>query len=236
MDIVKRSFLRACINHSCLDEEAIDQILSPLCDQHEVTKPTSREELHEFVASIESTIKELSQSLSFMKHPITGKEYLVFALTDSTPDKQNHPGLTTEECQYFSIVLDKVAQKEDCHIAWNEAYFDVNFKGSAKPPKKVRMQSLVDLWTAMGYFLESNDNLYLGPRSILEFEFYLRTNFPDTIKECALCKQLVLWDIKCSDCNRKIHRECIRKYLRTRSNCPTCGQKWTTRLSISTNT
>ncbi|XP_030556733.1 non-structural maintenance of chromosomes element 1 homolog [Drosophila novamexicana] len=231
MDMVKRAFLRACINHSCLDHDQIDKILIPLCEHHQVTKPAKKEALHDFVKDIEGAIKELSQSLSFMKHPITGKEYLVFAITDATPDKQNHPGLTAEECLYFSNLLDKLGQQEDCHIAWNEAYSDLDFKGSTKPPKKLRMQTLLQLWTEMGYFLESDDRLYLGPRSIVEFEFYLRSNYAETIKECALCKQLVLWDIKCSDCGRKIHRECIRKYLRTRSNCPTCGNKWATRLS-----
>ncbi|KAH8411923.1 hypothetical protein KR222_002514 [Zaprionus bogoriensis] len=232
MDIVKRAFLRSCINHGCLDEVLIERILTPLCEHHKVTKPANIEELREFVAGIESTIKELDQSLGFLRHPVTGKEYLVFCFTDSTPSKENHPGLSPVECQYFSTLLDKLANRDECRMAWNEAYFDVDFTGAAKPLKKVRMQELVKLWTDMGYLLEVDDSLYLGPRSLLEFESYLRSNFADTIKECALCKQLVLWDIKCSDCGRRIHRECIRKYLRTRSNCPTCGQKWTTRLSL----
>ncbi|KAL7742022.1 hypothetical protein ACLKA6_018276 [Drosophila palustris] len=231
MDMVKRAFLRACINHSCMDNDLIDKILSPLCEHHQVTKPANKEQLHTFVAEIVDSIKEFSQTLTFMKHPITGKEYLVFAITDATPDPHNHPGLTAEECQYFSMVLDKLGHEEDCYITWNEAYAEFNFKGSVRAPKKVRMQELIEMWTQMGYFLEAEDRLYLGPRSIIEFEFYLRSNYPDTIKECQLCKQLVLWDVKCSDCNRKIHRECIRKYLRTRSNCPTCNKKWSTRLS-----
>ncbi|ALC38730.1 CG11329 [Drosophila busckii] len=230
MDLVQKAFLRACINHSCLDLEQIDVILKPMCEHHGVTKP-SKDTLRDFVGDIAATIKELKQSLRFIKHPISGKEYLVFGLTDATPDTHNHPGLTPEECQYFSIILDKLAVQEDFHIAWHEAY-SVDFKGSSRPPKKHRMQELVQLWTDMGYFLEAQDQLYLGPRSIVEFEFYLRSNYEDTIKECALCRQLVLWDVKCSDCGRKIHRECIRKYLRTRSNCPSCNKKWCTRLSI----
>ncbi|EDV98902.1 non-structural maintenance of chromosomes element 1 homolog [Drosophila grimshawi] len=232
MDKVKRAFLRACINHSCLDPEQIDKILTPLCEHHKVEKPANKEALYKLVGEIENTIRELNQSLGFVQHPISGKEYLVFAITEATPDKLAHPGLSAEECQYFSIILDMLGQREDLCIAWNEAYSNVNFKGTAtKPPTKLRMQTLLQMWNDMGYFVESDDHLYLGARSIVEFEFHLRSHYVDTIKECALCKKLVFWDVKCSDCGRKIHRECIRKYLRTRSNCPTCGNKWCTRLS-----
>ncbi|KAH8263243.1 hypothetical protein KR044_006440 [Drosophila immigrans] len=231
MEMVKRAFLRACINRSSLDHDLIDNILSSLCAHYETTKPQNEQELRDFVVEINDSITKFNQSLTFVKHPISGKEYLVFAITDATPDKHSYPGMTAAECQYFAMILDKLGHEEDGHIAWNEAYAELDFKGTARPPSKQRMQTLIQQWAEMGYLLEDHDKLYFGPRSLVEFEFYLRFNFPDTIKPCHLCKQLVLWDIKCSDCGRKIHRDCIRKYLRTRSNCPTCGKKWTTRLS-----
>lgn len=139
--MVKRAFLRACINQGCLDHDIIDQILSPLCEHHQVTKPANRDQLYKFVAEIGGSVKGLSQTLTFINHPINGKEYLVFAITDATPDQHNHPGLTAEECQYFSMVLDKLGHEEDCHIAWNEAYADLNFKGSVKAPKRCACRS-----------------------------------------------------------------------------------------------
>ncbi|XP_030376979.1 non-structural maintenance of chromosomes element 1 homolog [Scaptodrosophila lebanonensis] len=232
MDKVRRAFLRACINHSCLTYDLIDEILTPLCEMHKVTKPNGTEEIKSFVAEIEQTIKEFHQALTFIKHPVSGQDYLVYYLTDPTPDIHLHPNLTAEECQYFSILLDKVANNEECKCLWNMAYSGIDFKNSAKPPKKMRMQELLNEWIDSGYFLEDGDYIYLGPRSILELEFYLRTNYSETIKECMLCRHLVLWDIKCSECDIKLHRNCIRKYLRTRSNCPSCNKQWNTRLSV----
>ncbi|EDW77422.1 uncharacterized protein Dwil_GK18896 [Drosophila willistoni] len=226
---VKLGFLRACKNHSCLSHELIDQILTPLCEHHNVRKPSQLEDLKTFVKEIDESIGEYNQTLTFIKHPIKGKEYLVYAKTDATPDSA--VGLSTMaavEYQYFSILLDKIAQEDDCSIPWTGAYKDLGFEASAKPPKKNRLQVLLHKWCEMGYFLAEDDKIYLGPRSLVEFEFYLLTNHPGTIKKCVLCNNVVLWDIRCASCQEQIHRDCIHKYLQRRSHCPACNSLWTT--------
>ncbi|XP_052837612.1 LOW QUALITY PROTEIN: non-structural maintenance of chromosomes element 1 homolog [Drosophila gunungcola] len=235
MDVVKRGFVRACKNHSYLSYELIDNILGPLCAQHQVSKPSSKEAVKAFVGEINDSISDLGQSLVFIKYPIKTEEYLVYAKTDATPDSVASTGLTAEECQYFSKLLDKIAAEEDCHIPWNAAYSEVLLQGSSKPVKKSRMQELLQKWTQMGYFMELDERIYLGPRSLVELNFYLTSHHTEHIKNCMLCKCLVLWDIRCGSCHIQFHRECIHTYLQRRDICPSCGNLWTTPLRRSTS-
>ncbi|KAH8305395.1 hypothetical protein KR018_001766 [Drosophila ironensis] len=234
MDVVKRGFLRACKNHSYLSYQLIDDILGPLCDRHKVSKPTSKEAIKAFVAEINDSIEDMGQSLVFFKYNIKEEEYLVYATTDATPETAANTGLTPEDCMYFSRLLDKIAATENCCINWNGAYAEQLMQNFGKAMKKNRMQQLVQRWCQMGYFLELDDNVYLGPRSLVELSFYLTTNHGDLIKNCTLCKCLVMWDIKCSTCLTQFHRECIHKYLQKRDICPCCGSLWTTTLRRST--
>ncbi|XP_033168587.1 non-structural maintenance of chromosomes element 1 homolog [Drosophila mauritiana] len=233
MELVKRGFLRACKNHSFLSFELIDYILAPLCANHKTTKPGSKEAIRALVAEINDTIRDLGQLLVFIKYPVKAEEYLVYAKTDATPDSVANTGLTAEECQYFSKLLDKIASEEDCHIAWNVAYNDIVLQASSKPLKKSRMQELLQKWIQMGYFMEVGERIYLGPRSLVELSFYLSSNHAGNIKNCTLCKCLVLWDIRCSSCNIQYHRECIQTYLQRRDICPSCGNLWTTPIRRS---
>ncbi|EDW37329.1 GL25588 [Drosophila persimilis] len=232
MDLVKRAFLRACKNHSTLSYGLIDQILSPLCELHKVDKPANKEALKAFVGEIDGCIRVFDQTLVFIKHALEDEEYLVYAKTDATPDTIANTGLDAEECQYFAKLLDKIADEENCCMAWNQTYSDL---GIEKPPKKLRMQELLKKWCQMGYFLEAEDNIYLGPRTLVELGFYLRSNHAENIESCKLCSNLVLWDIRCDSCHIQYHRDCIRKFLQKRSNCPSCNELWKTPLRVSTD-
>ncbi|XP_017041313.1 non-structural maintenance of chromosomes element 1 homolog [Drosophila ficusphila] len=235
MELVKRGFLRACKNHSYLSYELIDNILVPLCARHKVLKPSSKEAIKAFVSEINDSIQDLGQSLVFIKYPIKAEEYLVYSKTDATPDSVANTGLSAEECQYFSKLLDKIAAEVDCHIPWNAAYNELFLQSTAKPLKKSRMQDLLHKWAQMGYFMELDERIYLGPRSLVELSFYLSTNHSENIKNCMLCKCLVLWDTRCASCHIQFHRECIHTYLQRRDICPSCGNLWTTPLRRSTS-
>ncbi|XP_017095531.3 non-structural maintenance of chromosomes element 1 homolog [Drosophila bipectinata] len=232
MDLVKRSFIRACKNHSYLSFQMISQILTPLCETHKVRQPTSKEAIKAFVGEINDSINNLGQSLVFVKYNIASEEYLVYSKTDATPDTVVNTGLTAEECQYFSKLLDRIASQEDCCIPWNAAY---NENMHSKSLHKGHMQQLLKKWCNMGYFQEIDDSFYLGPRSLVELSFYLSSNYSEHIKNCTLCKGLVMWDIRCSSCQIQFHRECIHKYLQKRDICPSCSNLWTTPLRRSTD-
>ncbi|KAH8393766.1 non-structural maintenance of chromosomes element 1 homolog [Drosophila serrata] len=235
MEVIKRGFIRACKNHSYLSYEGIDEILTPLCATHKVSKPASKEAIKAFVNEINDSIRDLGQSLVFIKYPLMGKEYLVYAKTDATPDSIANTGLTAEECRYFSKLLDKIATSDDSRIPWNFAYNELLLEGLVKPPKKSRMQQLLQKWSQMGYFLDKDDYIYLGPRSLVELSFYLTSSYSEHIKNCTLCKGLVLWDIRCGSCQIQFHRDCIHTYLQKRDICPSCGSLWTTPLRRSTS-
>lgn len=225
----------------------------------EVREPDGLTGIKNLVAEIDSDLRRYEQTLQFIKHPLDGQEYLVFALLIVNLACKFQPQYTDTERNYFYKVLEALVSSDDYGIEWNDFYQIAHLipANVQRPLSKERIQDLQMIWTKQGYFLEKDDKIYLGPRAMVEYGSYLKQNFPDFIKDCILCNKIVYWvciielilihaflsvsilignsfqDVKCSECNVKLHRECIRKYLIKKSTCPGCKRTWNTRLSLS---
>ncbi|XP_067619632.1 non-structural maintenance of chromosomes element 1 homolog isoform X2 [Eurosta solidaginis] len=229
-EMLKKSFLQTCINHGSLSTQQIDQILQPI--RHSYGGNDEEHELKKLVQEINSDIKEFGQELSFVNHPLSDTEYLVFGLTFETPACQLQHHYSESDQIYFAKLMECMANQEDYAISWVDMYNLQNLPATAKKQlTKTRIQNLVRKWSLQGYFLEIEDKIYFGPRMIVEYARHLKTYYSDHVKDCPLCKKVVLWDIKCSHCETKVHKECIRTFLKRNSNCPSCSQLWNTPLN-----
>ncbi|XP_017482011.1 PREDICTED: non-structural maintenance of chromosomes element 1 homolog [Rhagoletis zephyria] len=228
-DGVKKAFLQACINHGSLSTEQINDVLPPICQTYDADDALDVKKL---VLEINNDLKELNQELSFIKHPLLDKEFLVFGLTFETLASKHQQHYTEADQMYFAKLVEIMAPQEDYSISWVDMYNLSSLTPTArKHLPKTRIQFLVKKWTDQGYFLEMDDKIYFGPRMLVEYASHLKTHYSDYIKDCPLCKKIVLWDIKCSSCGAKVHKECIRTFLKRNSNCPACSNVWSTALN-----
>ncbi|KAM7363599.1 SMC5-SMC6 complex component Non-SMC element 1 [Cochliomyia hominivorax] len=234
MDKVKKQLLQAAINHGTMTMDTLKRIIATLCDAYEVHQPDDINTLKGIIIEIDTEIHKYDQTLQFVKHPLNKEEYLVFALLVTNQACKFQPNYTDTERKYFYKLLETLASREDYGIEWNNIYAIANqLPANAQHPlTKERIQDLENIWVAQGYFLFLEDKLYFGPRTMLEYGKYLKSNFSDVITDCILCSKIVYWDVKCSSCEVKLHRECIRKYLIKKSTCPNCKVTWNTRLSV----
>ncbi|XP_065371938.1 non-structural maintenance of chromosomes element 1 homolog isoform X1 [Calliphora vicina] len=234
MEKVKKQLLQASINYGTMPMDTLKGILSALCDLYEVHQLDEMNAINAIIVEIDTQIRKYDQTLQFIKHPLNGQEYLVFALLLTNQACKFQPNYTDTERKYFYKLLETLASSEDYGIEWNNIYavasqLPVN---AQHPLSKERIQELENIWVSQGYFLALEDKIYFGPRTMLEYGKYLKNNFSDVINDCVLCNNIVYWDVKCSECEVKLHRNCIRKYLIKKSTCPSCKKTWNTRLSL----
>jgi non-structural maintenance of chromosomes element 1 len=103
---------------------------------------------------------------------------------------------TEQEIQYFRILVKEIAESDELHIRQmscvNLTSKIPKLKVNMKILQKTRAEELLTEWTRTGYFLLSDHEIYFGPRMLSEFGNFLKTNFPDNIVACQLCKNVVL--------------------------------------------
>lgn len=114
---------------------------------------------------------------------LTQKMFLIFL-------SLSFQNLYTEmEIQYFPLLLREIITSDSTCIAPIVALNLISIL--QRPLTKLRAGELLKLWTNMGYFKEMNELIYLGPRSLVEFNGYLTVNYPDFIKTCSICLKTV---------------------------------------------
>lgn len=98
--------------------------------------------------------------------------------------------------------------------------------GTANQKKvtKQRAQDLMEQWMAGGYFVELDDYVHFGPRTIGEFRDYFVVKHRDNIPRCGLCMQPTFAGVPCTNtaCNTHLHPACAKKYFVKNKKCPTC--------------
>lgn len=98
-----------------------------------------------------------------------------------------------------------------------------------KKISKIRLQELIEEWCNKGYLVDINDIVYVGPRTIAEFGYMLRTKFPDHVRLCYLCSQTIFQGLHCPQdtCDTILHKKCSKSYLTKSKKCPKCKKPWT---------
>ncbi|XP_037945341.1 non-structural maintenance of chromosomes element 1 homolog [Teleopsis dalmanni] len=231
MDNVKKLFARNCINRGVIKVSDINKILVPLCESYGVSVPTGPEVIN-FVKEINKELIQINQTLTYMKHPLNNEELLIHSWTVESECGKLQYHYSDVERHYFSKLLENMAVQDNYSIPWNTVYTITNtLPATQHKMTKDRMQELLNIWIEQGYFVEIGDNVFFGVKMLVEYGAHIKSNFPEHVKECTLCKKIVWWGIKCSECNDKLHNDCLRTYLIKQSKCPACKKLWNTPIT-----
>ncbi|XP_055843861.1 non-structural maintenance of chromosomes element 1 homolog [Episyrphus balteatus] len=225
MEEVKQHFVQVCASYGSLTKADATEILRPICAKYEVRLP---EDSHfkKFIKDINEELNRYDHDIAFVKYPISKEEFLVFRTMNSKVIRFLN-NLSEQDRNYFRLLLTTIASSDEYGIPDIRA-INLSTMLPDKPLAKNRAEDLLQNWKHVGYFYQSDNTLFFGPRMMVEFESLLLSSFPDDVKECSLCKTIVLWDPSCNECETKFHSECIRKYLIKKSNCPACQKVWNT--------
>ncbi|XP_058126073.1 non-structural maintenance of chromosomes element 1 homolog [Anopheles ziemanni] len=226
---VHRAFLQACSNHGTLSSQQAYEILIGIYARYGETETVPKEDVvAEVVSEINSRIYPYDQKIAYMHYDPTDTDFYVFVSLMESPIDLQQNNYTVSELHYFRALLRELTLSEDhqlpsiaCLNLTNESASEGN-KALSKP----RAEQLLSEWEGLGYFLVLQDKCYFGPKAIVEFDKYLNTNYADVITRCCLCNVTIFYGIRCASCPQILHKDCLKKYLRRLTNCPSCKKLW----------
>ena len=144
-----------------------------------------------FIKDINEELNRYDHDIAFIKYPISKEEFLVFRTMNSKVIRFLN-NLSEQDRNYFRLLLTTIASSDEYGIPDIRA-INLSTMLPDKPLAKNRAEDLLQNWKQVGYFYQSDNTLFFGPRMMVEFESLLLTSFPDDVKECSLCKTIVLW-------------------------------------------
>jgi hypothetical protein len=93
-------------------------------------------------------------------------------------------------------------------------------------------EEFLDQLVADRWLVVTTSGVYgFGTRALLELAGYLRDQFPDAIKECLMCTDLVTIGERCDlqSCAVRIHLHCAEQLFVNNQRplvCPECSTSW----------
>lgn len=94
---------------------------------------------------------------------------------------------TDNDSVYFERVLEELMNTPDHKLSTNECLNLIPPNTQVKP---TQAQILLNKWIDDGYFVKLRNIVYIGPRTIHEFNTKLRSNSEDKVYICTLCREL----------------------------------------------
>lgn len=226
LSAVQRSFLQAVSNHGAIKIAESKDILEDICRR--VDSEYNEETFDNTVEAINGRIREYNQELKTINYPPEKTNFIVFInlTTDAINKVQNDK--PKQELDFFRDVLIAIITSESKSIGLLTATNLVNAKKGKSSLTKSRAQTIIEEWVEEKYFYEKDYNITLGPRAISEFSNYFQSEFANEVNSCRLCKQVSFWGLACIECKEEYHKDCIKTYLKKKTDCPFCHAAWNT--------
>lgn len=210
----------------------------------------STEKLQERHRDIKLTINELNQRISLQSFhidirtcEISGEKQCVIVNTRVDNISKTATGNTPAEVELFDAIIKAIMTSD---AKWISAITCMNLTSKLKNSlSKDAAQECLDKWSQNGYLVKEDGLLYLGARTISEFESYFRKEYPIRMTTCKLCTSSVYYvsitcihlmltisfnlyiqGKICANCYEVTHKHCIKVFWKKDKKCPSCKKSW----------
>jgi non-structural maintenance of chromosomes element 1 len=152
--------------------------------------------LNVLINTINTKIAPFDQKIQHVKSfDLNDEEYLVFTYKSEISMNKFQTVYSEQEVHFFRLLMKEIARSEELQIKTmiciNLTSKIPKLKTNMKMMSKARAEELLSEWMLSGYFLEQDNDIFFGPRMLSEFGVYLKTNFPENIVACHLCKNVI---------------------------------------------
>lgn len=141
--------------------------------------------MDEVIQKINLALRKFNQQVAIVKHEQLNEDFVVFSTIAPIPEmialqKMMRP----IDFKYFEAVLRSVLNHDDYQLGYRSA-LATEVKGAGKR-RSGENEKLLQMWIKLGYFTNLDGTLYLGPKTIVELNGFIRSEFPE-INVCELC-------------------------------------------------
>ncbi|KAI9313481.1 Nse1 non-SMC component of SMC5-6 complex-domain-containing protein [Dichotomocladium elegans] len=225
-----RLFLQSMLSNRILKEQEAIQIYYQICQLTDVEAI----DFDEFVATINGEINEIDLALRRSRKEADGTPIIALVNTREDEVAQTATNYTPAEITYLRQLLEMMIMADD------EAFgvgtmAALRLGPKMKPPISQKdAQDFLDRLMEDGWLDTSPDgsSYIAAPRCILELQTYLKEQYPDMMKSCKVCLEVITMGERCElqDCQTRIHRHCADGLFGYTSDenrkCPVCSTLW----------
>lgn len=246
LSVAQQYFLQIILNKSVIDQHNFKNIFCSVLKKFDIDYEESQlKYLYvEFLKAINDVIRNFNLEIKNGTCEITGLTYYCIVRLSETCSIGNLSMLYTPvELKVFRIILNLIIESEEGYVDFGSAIsrvgsdYDEIMQQAAtqsqttKIPTNKEIRLIIEKFMHDYWLVEVEgypNTLTLHGRTIIELGSYIKEVFEDDVlKNCSLCKNILLNGIECESCDAKIHRYCAKKAFRDKpeKKCPKCNKQ-----------
>ncbi|GLV36341.1 hypothetical protein CBL_08835 [Carabus blaptoides fortunei] len=189
------------------------------------------ETLEEPYQDIKLTINLLNEQISrqlfhidIRTCEISGEKVCVIVNTCVDNISKTSTGNTPAEVELFQAIVEEIMLSD---AKWVSSILCLNLTSRlTNTISKDNAQICLNKWSRNGYLIKEDGLLYLGARTISEFESHFRKVYPTRMTTCKLCTSSVYYGKICANCYEVTHKHCLNVFWKKDKKCPSCKKPW----------
>lgn len=156
-------------------------------------EPAAPDDLDKIIDMINGKISPFDQKIILYEYSLTNDDFYVFYSTAKTSMSKMQTYYNEAELDFFKLILTKITANEELNMAPRDVLNLISQITGSKL-NKLRAQKLLDSWIENNYFFKHSDNqIYLGPKTLAEFKELLQSMELEYLKSCLLCESVTVW-------------------------------------------
>ncbi|KAI8061573.1 Nse1 non-SMC component of SMC5-6 complex-domain-containing protein [Gongronella butleri] len=222
-----RLFIQSILSHKIMDEEQGRRIYEKICDMASVQP---NEDFNAFLGEISHKLNELDMAIKQSQHQTSGRTLLALVNTKSDEIAQLATTHTADEILFYRRLIELIMTADDEKYSIGSTAAIQQGARVMKVSQKA-VQEALDVFVGEHWLADVNGCYTLSPRALMELSGYLHNEYPDMVKECSVCSDLITVGEYCenAECGVRIHGHCAQQRFvtnRVARRCPSCNTDW----------
>lgn len=151
----------------------------------------AEKDVEKVIELINTKIAVFDQKIELFEYGLDNSWYFIFCSTAKTSVSSLQNTYNADELYLFKMILAKITQNRDLNMAPRDV---LNLTEHIQKFNKTQADLLLNKWLQTKYLIKHTDNqIYLGPKLLVEFKDLLQEMNLQHLRSCLLCENLAAW-------------------------------------------
>ncbi|XP_038057744.1 non-structural maintenance of chromosomes element 1 homolog [Patiria miniata] len=220
-----RLALQSFLSRGVMSTSEVKELHKKACQTFNVNFENTMECLRNFLEKINENISSVGMEIRSKKDEETGKLMFALVMTNESQLGRLSSDYQKNDLELFKKILDLIVEAESGCVSSTDV---LNLASHLKEKmSKQDAQNILSRLIKENWLTESQGEISLAPRAIMELEHYLTDVYEEDIRHCHLCKEIAIKGQWCP-CGLKLHIFCAARLFRGKDDCrcPGCKDVW----------